>query len=318
MIVNGLDLSNLPDGVLQSGYAPPVPGRVALIDGDFLAYQVSFDDSATLSEMQDKCAGLLENLVQLARAKNYTLFLTPSGSRKGDRADLAIQRPYQGNRAGKEKPKMLEPIRYWMAKELGATLCTLWEADDGMSMAQHADPDNTIIVSKDKDLRMVPGLHMDWDTGNITDTGGDPFGWIELLRTKTTGGKPKIKLSGRGYKFFFAQLLMGDAADSITGLPKWIDPDTGKATSCGPVLTHAVLDGARTVEEAYRIVAGAYLRCGEYKQFVHHATQAPVSAAEVLLSEMQLLWLRRKPDKYDCAYWLQEQLTQGVHNGRAN
>lgn len=313
MIVNGLDLSSLPPEALQQGYAPPVPGRVALIDGDFLAYQVSFDDTVTLSCMQEKCEAALSNLVQLARAKEYTLFLTPSGSRKGDRAELAIQRPYQGNRAGKAKPRMLEPIRYWMAKELGARLCTLWEADDGMAMAQHADPDNTIIVSKDKDLRMVPGLHMDWDTGTITDTGSDPFGWIELLRSETTGGKPKTKLTGRGYKFFFAQLLMGDTADSITGLPKWIDPDTGKAQLCGPVLTHAVLDPTRTVEEAYKLVASAYQRYSEHKSFTHHATGATVPFTEVLLSEMQLLWLRRKPDKYDCVYWLQEQLN-GVGN----
>jgi hypothetical protein len=61
---------------------------------------------------------------------------------------------------------------------------------------------------------MVPGLFMDPHTYEIAHS---PNGYGAcVLDTSTT----QKKVVGRGYSFFWHQLLMGDKADDIPGLPK--------------------------------------------------------------------------------------------------
>lgn len=290
---------------------PTVPGRAVHVDADFLAYQVSYDDEKTFSEMKSNCDAIIEKMKLMSGSETAVLHLTPSGSNKGGRYDIALLKEYQANRAGKAKPKFLHMMREWMHKERAGILYMDCEADDGMSMAQYkamaeGTPELSVIATKDKDLCMVPGLQLNWDSGELTDT-EDDFGWIKLNVSDNAAKTKKIK--GRGWKFFWAQMLTGDSADNISGLPKVCDLKycpTGKFKPCGPVLAFDILNPIKTNKQAFKVVRDLYKICGERQGFVDYRTQDTVDFGTAFLSEAKLLWMRRKPDYNDAMHWMKE------------
>lgn len=306
---NGVDLSELSHDMPEPvRMAELVLGRVCHIDADFLAYQVSYDDEKSVAEMQHNTEIAIEKMRLMSGSESTMLHLTPKGSDKGGRFDVALLKEYQGNRKDKPKPKMLHPMREWMHKELGATLHMHCEADDGMSMAQYAaiargERHLSIIATKDKDLTMVPGLMLDWDTGEITDTDTD-FGYIILDEDKKTK-----KIRGRGWKYFWAQMLTGDPADNISGLPKVCDLKhcpTGKYKACGPVMAYQLLSTVHTNKEAFQLVRDLYKLCGEKHEFVNWRDGTPVNWNKAFISEAQLLWMRRDLPLTDVITWMKE------------
>lgn len=353
-IINGFDLdilAGLAHEVDKLELPAQVAGRTVHIDADFLAYQCTAEkedslDEKTYDDMQHNATVAVETLKGLAAAEHVHLHLTPSTSNKGGRYDHAILKEYQGNRADKPKPRYLGIMREWLAKRYPGTLHQFCEADDGMSSSQYAaiDAGNrqlSIIASKDKDLRMVPGLHLDWDTGAITDTGPDDFGYVELLERKTPSGTTK-QIKGFGHKFFWAQMLIGDYADNISGLPaipgyvmNAIKPtqavlkaqavleddsatdkkkekaqavlDARTDIECGPVVAILLLDMMEEQHTAFETIKGLYRRYGEHAGFVHHKTGDPVSWGKVFASEGKLLWMRKQAHNPDCVldYWRQ-------------
>ncbi len=314
MIVNGVDLSELKHEKKVFTPRPVVPGRVVHVDADFLAYQVSAGNKESLPEMKHNCEIIVEKMRLMAGAETAQLHLTPRGSDKGGRYDAAIIREYQATRKGKPKPQFLHVIREWMHQELGAKLHMECEADDGMSMAQYAaiergERNLSVIATKDKDLCMCPGLALNWDTGELTEI-EDPFGYIELIEGVDKNGKAKAKkLRGRGWKFFWAQMLMGDTADNISGLPKCYIQDylpTGKPKACGPVLTYEILNPCATNKEAFLKVRDLFKAYDEAEGFFHWKTGDKVPFGLVLQSEARLLWMRRKPDLDDAIQWMKE------------
>lgn len=291
---------------------PTVKGRTLQIDADFLAYQVSYDDEKSISEMRSNCDTAVERMRLSSGSEFVCLHLTPQGSNKGMRYELAMLKEYQANRAGKPKPKMLHVIREWMHKERGAILHMNCEADDGMAMAQYkaireGNRDLSIIASKDKDLCIVPGLQINWDTGEITDTGDDDFGWITMHVSESKSKTKKIK--GRGWKFFWAQMLTGDTADNIHGLPKVCHPKyvaKDKFKAVGPVMAYDILAPVKTNKEAFQLVRDLFKSYGEKIGFVNYRDGKPIPFGEAFRSEAQLLWMRRNDSHDDCLDWMKE------------
>lgn len=295
-------------------YPEMVPGRVAHIDADFLAYMVTAHDDITFDQMRNNAQVAIETLRLLSGAELVQLHLTPSGSHKGFRYEIAIQKEYQGNRKDKPKPKFLNNCRTWMHKTLGAKLWLEQEADDGLAQALYLqeDPNKAVLISKDKDLLMVPGLQMSWDTGQFTDTKDDPFGWIELYtppaREKDDGTftKPGTKLTGRGTKFFWAQMLMGDQADNIQGVP--LVPGKTKWKRCGMKAAFDLLEHLTTDAACFRLVKMMYE--GAEKEgghaYKHWQTGEPKTWKQAFKSEAALLWMRRRDDPADVLKWMME------------
>lgn len=312
MIVNGIDLSNLKHSEhMNIVPAKQVPGRVVHIDADFLAYMVSYDENNSILDMQSNCDTMIEKMRLMSGAEKTMLHLTPKGSNKGERYDIAMLKEYQGNRKNKPKPKYLHMIREFMHKERGAILCADIEADDSMAIYQYTaikegNQNLSVIATKDKDLAMVSGLQVNWDTGELTDTKDDPFGYITLDDSKS-----QKKIRGRGWKYFWAQLLMGDPADNIAGLPKCTHPDytDGKLKSCGPVLTFDIINPIKTNKEAFEVVTDLFRRTGKELGFKNWRDDSPITYKQALVSEMQLLWMRREKDKNDVLRWLKETAT---------
>ncbi|KJC51089.1 hypothetical protein UP09_03340 [Bradyrhizobium sp. LTSP885] len=354
MIVNGIDLGSLDglgDGAETLELPPVVPGRTVHIDADFLAYQTTYEkdgDDKTFEDMKHNAETAVNSLRGLAGAETVHLHLTPSTSNKGGRYELAHLKEYQGNRIEKPKPRYLGIMREWMVKRFPGTLHQFCEADDGMSSAQYAAIERgerhlSIIASKDKDLNMVPGLHVNWSTGQITDTWNeedeDDFGYVELYDHVMPSGTVK-ELKGFGQKFFWGQMLIGDSADNISGLPaipghvmNFIKPTQAvlkakailedetatdakrekaekviaerKDGQCGPATAILVLDMIDNPRTAYHTIKNIYKRYGEAVGFTHYKTGDPVAWGKAFASEGQLLWMRQQATDANCVlnYW---------------
>ena len=339
MEINGIDLDGLAHSTTNFVIPAVVPGRTVHVDADFLAYQCSFehaDDPKDWDDMVHNAAIAVNTIKELAGAEFVHLHLTPSTSNKGGRYDIALLKPYQANRDDKAKPRFLTIMREHLAKTFPGTLHQNCEADDGMSSAQYAaiargEEHLSVIASKDKDLRMVPGLHLDWDTGIIHDS-GSTYGYLELLRTPSG----TAKLGGYGQAFFWAQLLTGDTADNISGVPKVtgkflniykptkeiliaqgiandvnLGPtatgqraqaklDARKAGACGPALAFDILKDVHSNAEAFALTKDIYRSYGEEIGFVHHNMIENVPWNKAYVSESQLLWMRKTKEDAMC------------------
>jgi 5'-3' exonuclease len=161
-------------------------------------------------------------------------------------------------------------------------LCEDYEADDGMAIAQAdkltydsvgSPPDNftgefvdgsqTVICSRDKDLKMVPGYHYSWGAGKQKEV---PTRFIS---------------EEEGNKWFFTQLLMGDATDNIPGLYR-----------VGQKNAEKLLDGLSEPLDLYSVCQHQYaVRFGSYwKLFLHE--------------NARLLWMMQSEDD-DIRDWLE-------------
>ena len=352
----GVSESDLAGTGFTFNYRPPVKGRVAQIDADFMCYQVSAPNMEeregrlmrSFDEMCTQAKKALMHLMRLTGSESYIAHLTPSGSNKGGRYEQSITLPYQGNRIDTEKPEHSDALRAWIGKHLPAVNHVNQEADDGMAQANYRAMDTTasdiqtsIIVSRDKDLRMVPGLHWDFKEERIV-TILDRFGYIEIDES----GSQK-KLVGYGTKFFWAQLLMGDNTDNIKGLPYmttrfWFDEmDQGsksyrklwdsldkktpivdrerigmaieaagrKLRAVGPVAAVYILEKCNTDRECYYAIKRLFneLERQEDYMFINHHTQTICTATQALFGDMQTLWMRRYEDPMDVLAWLKEE-----------
>jgi len=315
MLVNGIDVSKL-QYENKTLVIPVVKDRTVHIDGDFLAYMVAYDNTKSLKEMEKSCDFKAEKIRLMCGAEHVVIHLTPKESNKGHRKTIALLREYQINRKGKIRPKFLHIVRAYMHEAHGGIQHVNCEADDGMAMAQYkaiaeGKRNLSVIATKDKDLTMVPGLQVDWDTGVITDT-KDDFGYIRLDDSKSTK-----KIRGRGTKMFWAQMLTGDAADNISGLPMCCNLQylpRGKYKSIGPVLAYEVLKDITSDKEAFRVVrslynmynAAANKKDSGMPPFTNWRDGTPITAGQALVSEAQLLWMRRSHDPRDVINWMTE------------
>lgn len=305
-----------------------------------MAYQVSAESKDELSgakprrsleDMFHNARVAAEHIQRLAGASSYVCHTTPIGSTKGGRDDQAVQQEYQANRKGREQPEFLHAVRTFIGQELNGRPHLDQEADDGLAQAAYG-ADGSVVCSKDKDLRMVPGLHLDMYTGEIVNVPTDSFGHIEIERKlKEDGTVKSTKLVGYGPKFFFAQVLMGDTADNIKGAPavpgliiaehaptsayikainrgtqKHIDAITAKTSLCGPVMTYNLLEHATSAKEAFNLVKRVFveLNSAHGYEFTHWKTGAVVTPTQALLGDMLLLWMRRNKNPKDVVEWL--------------
>ncbi len=349
----GLDTDALQN---QLGKQPPkvVPGRVAHIDADFTAYIVACDTvdeingKKPMRDMGQKRAQIIdiaESITRAAGAEKYIMHITPSASTKGGRADQAVQQEYQASRADKEPPTDLHAVRGFIGESMPAMVHLDQEADDGLAQAIYGadDPNLSIICSKDKDLRMVPGLHLDMDKYEVVDVPFGDFGYLEIDDTKS-----QKKVVGYGPIFFFLQCLMGDTADWIKGLPvlparyamkiaptKAFEKDKEKfiktKAKCGTlhdlaksrVMSHfakpkpigqikayEVIKDVDNVKDAFVLVKSLFenLEKEHDYQFQHWRTLEKVTPGAALLGDMQLLWMRRNKNPNDVLAWLKENM----------
>ena len=266
----------------QAGAQAPVPGSVAPpmnpklglhVDGDYLAYYCSGNDDTDPARARQNVLDKLYTSRLMSGAGHVVMHLTMGGSHKGHRYQAATVKPYQGQRSSGRHPKNWEFLREYLETYDGPDFkVKLWrdrEADDGIAFAAenaarlYGTP-YIVICTRDKDMRMLPGLHLDWMTYQLTEV---PPGAYSI--TRSPDGLQY------GLKWFWLQMLQGDTADNIPGLPK-LD---GK--QCGEARAKSALAGTSSVIEAFDIVAAGY--------HDHYGSEW----ADRFVEQASLLWLRR-------------------------
>jgi len=251
VIVKGVDLSSL-----SPQFEGHVQGRTLILDGDGLCYRVAATVKRLDTAIRHYQQGVL-TLLFLTRSQNATVHLTSKDSYKNGRFLLRTAKPYQGNRSGKQKPPLLEPLREaitlrenWL-DEFTVVLHRELEADDGMIIEAHELREHGLIYSEDKDLRMTPWPYWDIESGKHYDSAH--FGWLHPKFTPSG----TLKLIGQGRKFFWAQMLMGDTADNIQGVKRYM----GKL--CGPAAAFNALGKIECEHACANHVLDAYRAIGQ-------------------------------------------------------
>ena len=203
-----------------------VKGRILHHDSDFLAYQCGYKwETESLEVSIEHLRKAIQTCRIMAGAEFIFLYLTMGD--KGGRNAIATVKEYQAQRAGRDPglTKRVKELREFMATctDPGVTpkVQMEQEADDALCQAMQVAKDSNrdhylnVLQSADKDLWMVGGLHVNAKTYEIEDF---PFGYGQC--DLDINGTRK-KLVGRGTSFFWHQLLMGDTADNIPGLPEF-------------------------------------------------------------------------------------------------
>lgn len=215
-----------------------------LVDSDIVAYRHAYsaesrdlsetDMKANIDEMVDYIAGRNAFGGDLSECK---FFLT---GKTNFRNDIATIKPYKGHRK-KEKPPLLSAARKYLAEEYNATYSNNQEADDDIAIMAASLDYKCTIASIDKDFLQVPCRHYNWNKDSHVQVTHD-----------------------EGMFFFYTQMLTGDTADNIRGVPK-----------IGPKKAEKILDGITDELELYGAVAEMY------------------DSVEEMVENGRLLWLRR-------------------------
>lgn len=172
------------------------------------------------------------------------VFLSPSCTFR-DR--IATRAKYKGNRDGQAKPSHSAAIREHLMSGWDARVAHDEEADDAIGVALSAD-ESGVVVSNDKDLDQLSGLHYDW-----------------TLKQEYTV-KPVDAA-----RFFYQQVLSGDATDNVPGLE-----------GVGPVKAKAMLEGVKGHKAAWAEVLANYIKW--------YGDDGPLFALETA----RLVYIRRK------------------------
>ena len=130
-----------------------------------------------------------------------------------------------------------------MVEKYGAIISEGEEADDLIAIEATRCGPTTIVASIDKDMLQIPCRHFNINKGNWTTV---------------------TEITGR--RFFYTQLLTGDAADNIKGVH-----------GIGPKTAQKLLSGLTTEEELWDVCVEKYK--GDLQRVVENA---------------RLLWLRRE------------------------
>lgn len=221
-----------------------------LLDGDILLYEIGFAtqtkiDGEIVASPVDEVNRRVDDKIKEICASVYateppTIYLTGTGN---FRFDIAKRREYKGNRKS-IKPYHYKYIKAYLQAQWGAIVVDGMEADDALCIEQTTRLrfKDTIICSRDKDLKQCEGYHYTWECGRQGSWGP---AWVDSLGTLQLKG-PK-KLTGTGEKFFYSQLLTGDSTDTYDGLP-----------GMGPIGAFNLLENLTDSREMYLAVLDAY------------------------------------------------------------
>lgn len=273
-----LDLAALADKARALGDAAllPMSDSVELhIDGDYAAYYFSGNDETPFGDAKANMVRTFQAVRRIAGAGGRAVIhLTAPGSHKGHRFAIATVKPYQGHREGKTHPKNWDSLRGWLEGKLSPFPIKVWadrEADDGVAAsARYAfeSGKRPAIYSRDKDFQMIPGRHVSWTTLGVTEV--EPTTWA----VQDEDGRLY------GQKWFWMQMLQGDSADHIPGLPGQPKVGGDGFKTCGDACAREWLAKADTPEAAYSRVRDLYRN--------YYGESWPAAFTE----QAALLWMR--------------------------
>lgn len=262
--------------------------RTALLDSDILVYEVGvqgqFYDEETkelvyrpfdyVKEVMD------QKIAEIKRRSDSDLVRVFLSGPNNFRKEIAKKKQYKGNRKDSVKPYHYDNLRAYLISSYKAEVSDGIEADDLICMNQMdaiRDGIDTIICSRDKDLRQCQGLHYTWECGAQPEK--SPYrveGFGELVPHYDKKGKMD-RLYGTGDKWFLAQLLMGDSTDHIPGLTGW-----------GPNKVYALLNEVNDYETGLNLVQE------KYSDYYYAKGYDSIYVLDQLVEQAQLVWMIRE------------------------
>lgn len=297
-MMEGLDLKALGAKAAAAqpmgyGSVPVVHQRTLLVDGDGLCYYCAGNDDTDIGTARRNLIDRVKRAAELVGAGQIKILVTGAGSHKGHRYAIARVKPYQGQRAGSRRPKNWQGLRDLL--DSGILRGGSWqvettytaEADDLFGFYAYNDPDNAVILTQDKDMRMLPGTHLDWVTNrvHVVEHGLATVRQEHIMYNRTVVDSV-FNDKQYGHKWFWLQMLHGDTADNIPGLPKY-QARIGVFKPVGEVTASTLVEVAPTHADS---VVGAY--------FSYYGQRWLVE----MLEQACLLWMRRDPKNWaDCA-----------------
>tara|TARA_A100000172_G_scaffold69061_3_gene48998 strand:+ start:286 stop:1299 length:1014 start_codon:yes stop_codon:yes gene_type:complete len=209
---------------------------VALLDADIIAYRaasVSQDDIEwpdgsygwTLSSQQakDSARHIINQWMNGSKHNSVALCWSSSGNFRKE-----VDPTYKANRKG-EKPFLYNEVSEWMKQNYESYAVDRLEADDVMAI-YHTAGTNSVIVSIDKDMQTVPGHVYNPDKDRA----------------------PRRITVGQADRFWMLQVLQGDRADGIQGIPR-----------VGPKKAEKILANVRSnLPDMWAVVVAAYRDAG--------------------------------------------------------
>ena len=245
-----------------------------LIDGDIVIYQpcciFNEDDDASRVQIKKHINNKIDRMMENSGCSQYIMFVTTKDNFRDQLVDN-----YKANRTDVERPINLVWAKRWSLHALNSFFHKGLEADDLLGIYAKED---TVIWSLDKDLRQIPGRHLDDATGEVITISEE--GRLELKQWVTESGNARKKIYFEGTVGLYFQMLIGDSTDNIIGCGKKADvvtksgPNKGKVVNkrvgigemkALNIITTAIMNkGSRTLLEAsldaviaeYKIVHG--------------------------------------------------------------
>ncbi len=242
-----------------------------LIDGDVLRYEIGFAAEAgwqqegvpSFDYVQELFEMRVANICAMAGATAPPIFFLTG--KHNFRDQLATRQPYKTRVSN--KPWHFNNLTAFINWNYDVRLTEGLEADDLMAIEQSRRPEETIICTRDKDLRAVPGWHYGWELANQPEFGPelvDELGWLKLSSDRKS-------IKGTGLRFFYSQLITGDRTDSILGIE-----------GLGPVKAMEILEAATDERGLFESVRSAYVsRYGS-------------DSDRLMLESGRLLWMTRE------------------------
>jgi hypothetical protein len=250
-----------------------------LVDGDILRYELgaicqTVDEvfgvpvvvPHSLDRVKETIDWRLEQIMDATDSDTFEVFLS-AGSNY--RYDIAKTHVYKGQRDKSFKPVHWKTIGEIIMEDHGGWMVHGAEADDALSIFAREDPENTVIASRDKDLRIIPCWHYAWKCGEkqpeVPIHKIDELGYVAAAKYPSGG----YKLIGEGLRFFYGQILAGDDIDNYKGCP-----------SIGPQKAASILAGCNTEIELWEAAYWAFT-----------AKLGPEAGYERLIEQARLAWL---------------------------
>ena len=197
-------------------------GKTALFDCDIVVYRVGFasedvEETFALARAKEL---IYETVFFELECDNFELYITGKGN---FRNELAVTAPYKGNRKDMKKPRHYDALRAFIV-DMGGKLIEGMEADDAISIEATRMGDECVVVSIDKDLDQIAGLHYNFVKKELYEISEE-----------------------EGLKNFYKQILTGDRVDNIMGIK-----------GCGPVKAGKLIDPCKSEQEMFDVCVKAY------------------------------------------------------------
>jgi 5'-3' exonuclease len=136
---------------------------------------------------------LVHKILEDTKATTFQCYITAGKDETAFRRKLYA--PYKQNRKDFVRPVHYDSLREHLLVVWKASLSETIEADDAISIASCSLDIPSVVVSIDKDLMQIPGLHYNFVK--------EEFATVNEYT---------------GTKFFYEQLLKGDKADNVQGV----------------------------------------------------------------------------------------------------